>query len=98
MRAAAVVLLLAGCTVPREAGFPDVQTLLAQRTGARVHWNQGGPEDAKVERLVRELWAHELTAESATQIALLNNPRLQARYESLGVAQADLVQAGLLRN
>src|SRR5262249_27093989 len=75
-----------------------VQTLLAQRTGARVHWNQGGREDAEVERVVRDLWGRELTAESATQIALLNNPRLQAKYESLGVAQADLVQAGLLRN
>ena len=32
------------------------------------------------------------------QIALLNNRELQAAYEDLGVAQADLVQAGLLKN
>ena len=31
-------------------------------------------------------------------MALLNNPTLRATYEDLGVAQADLVQAGLLRN
>jgi cobalt-zinc-cadmium efflux system outer membrane protein len=32
------------------------------------------------------------------QIALLNNQNLQAVYEGLGVAQADLVAAGLLKN
>jgi len=32
------------------------------------------------------------------QIALLNNKDLQATYEDLSIAQADLVQAGLLQN
>ena len=32
------------------------------------------------------------------QIALLNNRELQTTYSDLGVAQADLVQAGLLKN
>src|SRR5262249_24517947 len=45
-----------------------------------------------------ELLAKELTEESAIQLALVNNRSLQATYEDLGVAQADLVQAGLLRN
>jgi cobalt-zinc-cadmium efflux system outer membrane protein len=39
-----------------------------------------------------------LTCGSAVQIALLNNHDLQATFEDLGVAQADLVQAGLLKN
>src|SRR3972149_6718413 len=39
-----------------------------------------------------------LTIDEAVQIALLNNRSLQATYEELGIAQADLVQAGLLRN
>jgi cobalt-zinc-cadmium efflux system outer membrane protein len=51
-----------------------------------------------VAQRVRELLQGELTADSATEIALLNNRGLQSRYEELGVAQADLVQAGLLRN
>src|SRR5262249_12765151 len=38
------------------------------------------------------------TADGAVQVALLNNRDLQALYAELGVAQADLVQAGLLRN
>jgi cobalt-zinc-cadmium efflux system outer membrane protein len=39
-----------------------------------------------------------LTAYQAIHISLLNNRRLQATYERLGIAQANLVQAGLLRN
>ena len=42
--------------------------------------------------------ARPIGADEAVQIALLNHPRLQAEYERLGVAQADLVEAGLLRN
>jgi cobalt-zinc-cadmium efflux system outer membrane protein len=42
--------------------------------------------------------AEELTPDRAVQIALLNNRNLQAAYEGLGVAQADLVAAGLLKN
>ena len=36
--------------------------------------------------------------EEVIQVALLNNPDLQATYEDLGIAQASLVQAGLLSN
>ena len=39
-----------------------------------------------------------LMADKAVQVALLNNRELQAMYTELGVAQADLVQAGLLTN
>jgi cobalt-zinc-cadmium efflux system outer membrane protein len=39
-----------------------------------------------------------LTADQAVQIALLNNQHLQARLQDLGIARADLVQAGLLKN
>ena len=40
----------------------------------------------------------ELTTNAAVQIALLNNAALQATFEELGIAQAELVQAGLLKN
>src|SRR5207253_5217309 len=36
--------------------------------------------------------------EGAVEVALLRNQGLVATYEQLGVAQADLVEAGLLRN
>jgi len=98
MTRALIALLVAGCTVPREAGFPDVQKLVGDRGVERIQWNRGGPEDEQVAALVRDLLQKDLTIATATEVALLNNARLQATYERLGVAQADLVQAGLLRN
>ena len=96
--AALVAVAAAGCVVPRKAGFDDVSKSLAARAPYRVHWNQGGDEDRAVADETRRLLAGELTVDTATQIALFNNPELQATYERLGVAQAEVVQAGLLRN
>ncbi len=75
-----------------------MQKLVGQRTNSRVYWNQGRPEDLAVAQAVQAMLEKELTAEDAVQIALLNNSGLQATFEELGIAQADLVQAGLLRN
>ena len=91
--------LAASCaSVPRDAGFKDVDALVQQRLGHEVRWDRGGEDAKKVHDHVRTLLAQPLDAESAVEVALLNNRRIQAVYEELGVAQADLVQAGLLRN
>jgi len=91
--------VVVGCTtIPREAGFSDVEKSVADRGVKRVHWNQGSSSDEAVALAIRDMLADELTADQAVQIALLNNRNLQATYEDLSVAQADLVQAGLLRN
>ncbi len=93
------VVFLAGCASvrPQEA-FDDVQQTLDARTDARVVWRTGASEDAAADASVDSLLARPLTADAAVQVALLNNRRLQATYENLGVAQANLVQAGLLAN
>ena len=92
-------LFLAGCSAvsPRE-GFKDVELLVNERAGTSVHWNTGTDADRKVDEKVRELLSRELSPDAAVQVALLRNRRLQATYESLGIAQADLVAAGLLQN
>ena len=88
-----------GCAaVPRDAGFADVQAVVAERTGHHVRWNQGTGADASVDASVREMLQGTLTVDQAVQIALLNNRALQATYEDLMLAQADLVSAGLLSN
>ncbi|HEX8795802.1 MAG TPA: TolC family protein [Polyangiaceae bacterium] len=69
-----------------------------QRSGHRVAWDAGTGEDTQVERAVEQMLAHELTVDEAVQIALLRHESLLAMYEELGVGQADLVQAGLLKN
>jgi outer membrane protein TolC len=58
----------------------------------------GCAEDAQIEQGVQTLLRHELTAERAVQVALLNNRELQARFEEIGIAQADVIQAGLISN
>ena len=97
--AAVTLLLLGGCaSITPHRGFDRVATLVGDRTGARVRWDQGGPADSAVADTVRALLAGELTSERAVQVGLLRNRDLQALYEDLGIAQSDLVQAGLFRN
>jgi outer membrane protein, heavy metal efflux system len=90
---------LAGCAhVDPNPAFADLARTVHLRTGKRVQWNRGTAEDAQAQAAVASLLSRRLTADSAMQVALLNNRNLQASYEELGIAQADLVEAGLLRN
>ncbi len=92
-------VLLTGCaSVSTEATWDEVQADVTERTGRLVQWNRGGTADRAVAGAVGRLLQDGLTADEAVQIALLNNRGLRAMYEQLGIAQADLVQAGLLRN
>src|SRR5215475_2176560 len=92
-------LLLSGCvSVALNAGFDDVNTTVEQRSGNKFFWNNGTDLDKEAAEKIGSLLKGKLTAEQAVQIALLNNRDLQAIYTELGVAQADLVQAGLFRN
>ena len=95
----AAFLFVAGCasTSPRPA-FRDTTKLVETRINKRITWNQGGAEDTAVAQKVRELLSRTLTVDAAVQISLLRNQTLQATYEDLSVAQADVVQAGLLQN
>ena len=93
------LVTLIGCaSVPEDSGFSDVETLVGDRIDQKLHWNKGSEPDEEVARAIDELLAVDLSPEAAVQIALLNNPNLQAVYEDLGVTQADVVEAGLLEN
>ncbi len=92
-------LAATGCaSVSPKASFEDVSALVAERGGARIHWDQGTPADEQVRARVHDLVTGTLTPDGAVEVALLRNQGLVATYEELGIAQADLVQAGLLRN
>ncbi|MBI3736833.1 TolC family protein, partial [Candidatus Sumerlaeota bacterium] len=91
--------LTACAWVPRRAaGFDDVAKLAEERTGFQINWDRESPEGDKIRDLLHSKLTDPLTAESAAQIALLNNRKLQATYQSLGIAQADVIQASLLPN
>ena len=90
---------LAGCAhVDPNPAFRELANTVHLRTGKRVQWNRSSAADAQAQAAVASLLRRPLTADSAVQIALLNNHSLQAAYEELGIAQADLVEAGLLKN
>lgn len=90
---------LTGCaSVDLGAGFPDVSAAVAERSGTTIVWNRGTELDREAEEKLRALRQRKLTPDDGVQIAMLNNRDLQAIYLELGVAQADLVQAGLFRN
>ncbi len=88
-------LALSACAgFSADGGIGRVSSLSEERTGHPV---QLVKPDARAERLT-QLLSLPLTPDSATEIALLNNKRLQVALADLGIAEADLVQAGRLRN
>jgi cobalt-zinc-cadmium efflux system outer membrane protein len=94
-----LLFFLSGCTtVSLNAGFGEISTLVEERNATKIFWNSGSELDKEATEKVLFLLRNKLTVDEAVQIALLNNRELQAVYSDLGVAQADLVQAGLLNN
>ncbi len=91
--------LVTGCrTLAPETAFLDVADRVESRIGKRISWDLGTKDDMAVRTSVKRLLSRRLAPASAIQIALLNNRELQAAYADLGIAQAALVQAGLLKN
>ena len=94
-----LLVFVSGCTtVAMNAGFDDVKATVEERSALKIFWNNGTDLDKEAAEKLNSLLKDKLTVDEALQIALLNNRELQAVYSDLGVAQADLVQAGLLRN
>jgi outer membrane protein TolC len=91
---AAAVLAFAGCaSLSDDAGFSPVEKAVKERTGADTKWARSEDEANSVRGRVKELLAKPLGPAEAVQIALLNNPGLQAGYAEVGIAEAALVQA-----
>ncbi len=92
-------LPLTSCrTLSPEGSFYEVADSIQGRLGKEISWDTGQYADPYVRATIDELVARPLTAEIAVQIALLNNRELQTIYADLGIAQANLVQAGLWKN
>ena len=93
---AALVLVFAACAhVPRaqEDDARSLRALVAERLGSAE-----ARGDRALEAELDALLAAPLDDASAVRVALLANPKLRALYEELGVATADRVQAGRIRN
>ncbi len=92
-----MALILAGCaTVDPHADYETTIERISEATGYETVYRPG--EDELVQGQVDSLLNGGLTADEAAQVCLLNNPDLQAMFFDIGMARADVVQAGLLSN
>jgi len=91
--------VLGGCTsFSPDGGFSPVAQSAKDRLGKDLKWARSDTDRDTIDQRVRELLAMPLSIDDAVQLALLNNRGLQALYQELGIAEADLVQAGRLPN
>ncbi len=98
---AVALTVLAGCaSLSPDGNTADIAQLTKGRTGGvdasssvALARDPQARQDAVSERL-----KNPITAEAAVHIALLNNPSLEASMATLGISDADRVQAGRLPN
>ncbi len=96
---ASAALLLAGCaSFSPDGGAGRVSELTQERTGQAVGMQRSASDVDSARARASELLKPPLTAESAVELALLNNRGLQASFSELGIAEADRVRAGRLAN
>ncbi|GAB3384763.1 TolC family protein [Massilia varians] len=97
--AGAMLVALSGCaTISKDGGLDAVSSLTAERTGQDVRLPKTNADGAAIQDELNQLLKQPLSADSAVRIALLNNRGLRASLAELGVAEADLVQAGRMAN
>ena len=96
---AGICVAATGCaSFSPDGGYAGVRQFAQQRTGDAIPASAPGTDTGNVEQQVAALLSKPLSAEDAVTIALLNNRSLQAGYAELGIAEADLVQAGRIAN
>lgn len=97
-----VVLTLAlfsGCTkVKIGSEFSKLQNKTVTSTGSTIVMDNELHYDVRDIPAIKDTIEHGVSREEAVSIALQNNPELQADFQNLGIAKADLVQAGLYTN
>ena len=95
----AIAATLGGCATPvRDAGLKRVQSITRDQLNKDVAPIRNDADREAVSRRVSQLLRDTLTADSAVQIALLNNRGLQTSLFELGISDADLMEASRLPN
>lgn len=100
MSAIILPLIVAGCTTSgfaaKDAGFLATTDRVAAATGNQTVWVQNQQQAVVVRERVKALLARKMVdADTAVQVALLNNKGLQAAYADLGDSAADAWQTQL---
>ncbi len=88
------LLLLAHCGhVHQKKIFDPIQKESKERINAKPHWRNMPNMLHATEAVTRGI-----TLQQAIALGLNNNPTLQAHFEDIGIAKADLIQAGFYTN
>ncbi len=97
--AVTALIFVAGCTTfSKDGGLNAVNDLTRTRIQQEASWQRSDADTQAAQSATRGLLAKPLGIDDAVKVALLNNRGLQATYADLGIAEADVVQAGRLRN
>jgi outer membrane protein TolC len=97
--AAVAAVVLTGCaSFSPDGGFAPVAQTARERIAQDVHWARTEQDRQALDDQVAALLVQPLSMDAAVQVALFNNRGLQAAFFDLGIAEADLVQAGRLPN
>lgn len=84
-------LMLSGCSQPSKCHEEVVMDLVEPRLNLFLNQDiSNSCNDAMINR--------ELSQDEAVQLALFHNPDIKAAFASLGIAEADLLEAGLISN
>lgn len=95
----AIALTLGGCaTFSKDGGLDAVSSMTTERIGQDIRLPRGTSAEIEAQEELSALLKQPLTADHAVRVALLNNRGLRASLAELGVAEADLVQAGRMAN
>lgn len=90
---------LGGCTsFSPDGGLDRVASITQERMGVTPIPLRSAEDTARVADEMKRLLAEPLSVDNAVKITILNNRGLQASLAELGIAEAELVQAGRLRN
>lgn len=90
---------LSGCAAfSPDSGMTTVSELTSQTIRKDVAFVRTAEGASAVDARVHQLLSRTLSAETAVQVALLNNKGLQAAYNELALAETDLVEQSLPPN
>jgi outer membrane protein TolC len=90
---------LSGCaTFSPDSGMTVVSDIAGQTIKKDIAFVRSAEDDEQARDAVKRLLSRMLTVDAAVQVALLNNKGLQAAYNELALAEAELVQESLPPN
>ncbi|MCK9371581.1 MAG: TolC family protein [Sulfuricurvum sp.] len=95
----AALLVVSGCsTLSQQEVFDSMNQMTATRGAEPLIWLKTSRDVDEAKMRVDALLKEPLNEANAVRITLINNRTLQQTYEQIGIAQSDLVQAGLMTN